>query len=116
MTKELLFSITSKDFKIEWFSGSGAGGQHRNKHQNCCRMTHIDSGVMKSGTKHREREKNKRDAFNSIVNSVAFKKWHSIKVRELTNGLKDIETRVDESMNDDNLLIEVREDNKWVEE
>lgn len=34
-----------EDFKVEWFSGGGAGGQHRNKHQNCCRVTHIPSGL-----------------------------------------------------------------------
>ena len=33
--KELLFSVTKKDFSITWFSGTGAGGQYRNKHQNC---------------------------------------------------------------------------------
>ena len=25
--------LTKKDFKITWFSGQGAGSQHRNKHQ-----------------------------------------------------------------------------------
>lgn len=32
------------DFKIEWYSGTGAGGQHRNKHQNSCRITHLPTG------------------------------------------------------------------------
>lgn len=39
-------SIHDGDLKVEWYSGTGAGGQHRNKHQNSCRMTHIPSGVV----------------------------------------------------------------------
>lgn len=39
-------AIPSIDLKIEWYSGTGAGGQHRNKHQNSCRITHIPSGVV----------------------------------------------------------------------
>lgn len=34
------------DFKVEWFSGTGAGGQNRNKVQNSCKITHIQSGIM----------------------------------------------------------------------
>ncbi len=34
------------DLKIEWYSGTGAGGQHRNKHQNSCRITHIPTGMV----------------------------------------------------------------------
>lgn len=34
------------DFTIDWFSGTGAGGQHRNKHQNSCRITHVPSGLV----------------------------------------------------------------------
>lgn len=40
------FNITDADLRIEWYSGTGAGGQHRNKHQNSCRITHIPSGVV----------------------------------------------------------------------
>ena len=40
------FVFDERDLKIEWYSGTGAGGQHRNKHQNSCRLTHIPSGEM----------------------------------------------------------------------
>jgi len=43
-TKRVEFN--DRDFKVEWYSGSGTGGQHRNKHQNSCRITHIKSGVI----------------------------------------------------------------------
>jgi len=59
--------LTKKDFKLEWFSGQGAGGQHRNKHQNCCRITHIDSGLTASGQTSRSRVDNQKDAFNQLA-------------------------------------------------
>lgn len=58
---------TKKDFRIDWFSGKGAGGQHRNKHQNCCRMTHIPTGMTATGQSHRERPANQREAFRKIA-------------------------------------------------
>ena len=39
-------AINQKDLKIEWYSGTGAGGQYRNKHQNSCRITHIPTGII----------------------------------------------------------------------
>lgn len=59
--------FTKKDFKLEWFSGTGAGGQHRNKHQNCCRITHIETGMMETGQDSRERPANQRDAFTKLA-------------------------------------------------
>lgn len=38
--------LDDKDFVVEWYSGTGAGGQHRNKHQNSCRLTHKPSGIV----------------------------------------------------------------------
>lgn len=35
-------------FRVEWFSGTGKGGQHRNKHMNSCRVYHIPTGLMES--------------------------------------------------------------------
>jgi len=34
-----------KDCSIRWSQGQGAGGQHRNKTENCCNLTHIPTGV-----------------------------------------------------------------------
>lgn len=38
--------IKDADIAIEWFSGTGKGGQHRNKHQNSCRMKHEPTGIV----------------------------------------------------------------------
>jgi len=62
--------LTKKDFKVEWYSGTGAGGQHRNKHQNCCRITHIESGLKAQGTAHKSRVSNQRDAFDKVSRMV----------------------------------------------
>lgn len=43
---ETVPTLEDRDFTLEWFSGTGAGGQHRNKHQNSCRLTHIATGVV----------------------------------------------------------------------
>lgn len=59
--------LRKKDFRIEWFSGTGGGGQYRNKHQNCCRITHIGSGLRVQETRHRERPANQKSAFNKLA-------------------------------------------------
>ena len=61
---------TKKDFKLDWYSGSGAGGQHRNKHQNCCRITHIESGYSEKGTESKSRVSNQRTAFQRLAKRV----------------------------------------------
>lgn len=62
--------LTKKDFNLEWFSGTGAGGQHRNKHQNCCRITHIESGFVETGQNSRSRSTNQREAFTRLAKRV----------------------------------------------
>lgn len=62
--------LTKKDFKIEWYSGTGKGGQHRNKHQNCCRITHIATGIKAQGSNSRDRVTNQREAFETLVSRI----------------------------------------------
>ena len=55
----------SDDYRIEWYSGSGAGGQHRNKHQNSARVTHIPTGVVRTAQT-RKRESSLREAMTAV--------------------------------------------------
>lgn len=63
-------SMTKKDFEISWFSGTGAGGQHRNKTQNCCRITHKESGLSATGQNSRSRVSNQNDAFRALARKL----------------------------------------------
>ena len=54
------------DFYVEWFSGSGAGGQHRNKHQNSCRLYHLPSGLVET-RQGRSRVSNLKDAKTALI-------------------------------------------------
>ena len=40
------FQINEADIKVEWYSGTGKGGQNRNKTQNCCRLTYLPTKVI----------------------------------------------------------------------
>jgi peptide chain release factor 1 len=50
--------FNTRDFKVEWYSGTGAGGQHRNKHQNSCRITHTSGIVVTAQCRSRENSLN----------------------------------------------------------
>lgn len=105
--RELIFSITKKDFDINFFSGTGAGGQHRNKHQNCVRMTHKESGTMSTGQSSRSRESNLKEAFRNISKSKTFNAWLKMETSErLLNG-NSVREKVKQMMRPENLKIEV---------
>ena len=111
--RELLFSITKKDFVINWFSGKGAGGQHRNKHMNCCRIKHSESGVIVVGQDQRSQKANLKSAFSRMVNHLKFKTWLRIKASEVAYGEDKLRKKLDDliadSMNEKNLKIEYLE-------
>lgn len=67
--------ISKSDLEVDWFSGTGAGGQHRNKHQNSCRLTHKPTGIQTSA-QCRSRENSYAQALDELqrrVDSVATK-------------------------------------------
>jgi|TARA_Y100000310_G_scaffold321546_1_gene379327 peptide chain release factor 1 len=110
--KELLFSVTKKDFIVEPFKDSGAGGQHRNKTMSCVRIRHPESGAEAVGTEHREQSKNKKLAFQRIYKSKKFLLWCDIKAAEIM-GNETIEEKAEKAttkaMKPENLKIEYGE-------
>lgn len=69
----LLDLTDDQHFAVEWFSGTGAGGQHRNKHQNSCRVIHIPTGLSES-RQTRSRENNLQDAKQALFDTLQRKK------------------------------------------
>lgn len=61
--------FNDRDFKVQWYSGTGAGGQHRNKHQNSCRITHLESGIV-STAQCRARENSLQEAKTCILQKL----------------------------------------------
>lgn len=66
---ELIFSVTKKDFHIDWLNGT-KGGQNVNKNKTVCRITHIESGLTSIGQDHKSRVANQRDAFNRLAEKL----------------------------------------------
>lgn len=66
---EVTTVVKESDLRIEWYSGTGAGGQHRNKHQNSCRITHIPTGTVATA-QCRSRQNSLDQALSTIHKTV----------------------------------------------
>jgi len=103
--KKLLLSITKDQLDISYFSGTGAGGQHRNRHMNCVRIRHPDSGVLVTAQEERSLGQNKRMALKRLAEHPKFRAWLSGQISRIEKG-EEIEAAVDKAMRPENLLIE----------
>lgn len=99
------FTIGLKDCEISYFSGSGAGGQHRNKHQNCVRLFHKESNVRVVAQSHREKRANELDAITRLARDPRFRFWASERVKEM-EGRQTIAQAVEEQLKSENLVWE----------
>lgn len=114
MSKELIFSVTKKDFDIQTFKSGGKGGQHQNKTDSGVRIIHRDSEAVGESRSTRSQHQNKRLALKRLVETPKFKLWLTRKACE-SKQKKSIDKVVDEQMDDKFLKIEVKENGKWVE-
>lgn len=116
MNRQLLFSITKKDLIVETFKSGKSGGQRRDKVETAVRITHPASGAVGQSQDQRSREQNKKLAFRRMSEHPKFKTWLRIQAGLTATVLDDIEKRVEKSMSEDNLKIEVKKEGKWVDE
>lgn len=65
--------IDERDVRYEAFSGSGPGGQYRNRHANCVRAIHVPTGTVATSTSERSLTQNKKNAFENLKAKVAAK-------------------------------------------
>jgi len=107
--KTPILSISKKDFDIQFFRGTGPGGQNRNKVETCVRLTHRASGAVTTGTEERSQYLNKVIAFKKMTNDKKFKTWLKIETARRLGTYpteKEMNQQVDESMKESNLKIE----------
>lgn len=96
------FVVTAKDLEVTWFRGKGKGGQHRNKHANCCRIRHPETGVIVTGQDHKERPRNRKDALKKLVAHPKFR-WFCEQGLRAAEGRQTVEEAVEEAMKPENL-------------
>lgn len=115
MDKKLLFSITKKDFDIQYYRGTGAGGQKRNKTSSACRIVHHPSGAIGTSQDSRSQTQNTEMAFKRLIESEAFKSWLRVEIGARMLGYSSIEEKIEDMIDEKNLKIEVQNElGEWV--
>jgi protein subunit release factor B len=112
----LLFSISKSkgDFIVQPFKGSGKGGQKRNKTMSCCRIIHPASGAVSECQEERSFDQNKKKAFERLVEKPEFLAWHKVESAKKMGLLAAVSDEVAKAVRDENLLVEVFHNGKWV--
>ena len=116
--KQLLFSVTRKDLVFQTFKSGGKGGQHQNKTESGVRIIHPTSGAVGESRTERSQHQNRKLALQRLVESAKFKVWHARKVNEMLGQIEDqqkLNERVERSMCEHNLKLEVKKNGKWVQ-
>lgn len=63
-------SVSKKDLRIEFYRGSGPGGQNRNKRDTACRITHLPTGISSSSQEYKSQKQNKSAAWKRLTEQL----------------------------------------------
>ncbi len=86
--KEKLFSLTAKDFDIQFTRGRGKGGQKKNKTSSACICSHKPSGAQGYAEDSREQSQNKKLAFKRMTETPEFKSWLHMKIQAALGNIE----------------------------
>ena len=113
--RKLIFSTTAKDCDFQAFKSSGPGGQHRNKVSTAIRCIHRLSGAVGVAGDDKSQHRNKRVAFGRMARSKKFQDWARLEASRRTGELAAIEKKVEKSLQDKHLRVEVHnDDGRWI--
>ena len=107
MNKQKLFSLNAKNFRWDYYRGTGKGGQKRNKVSSACRCFHLESGSVGTCEDYREQYRNKREAFKRCTGNKKFKEWLRVEISKQTGEYVRLEEEVDKMMNEKFIKIEI---------
>jgi protein subunit release factor B len=105
---KLLFSLTRKDFIVEYYNGIGNGGQNRNKVATACRIHHPASGTISTCQEERTQKVNRERAFKRLLEKPEFKQWIRLEAARRMGAMQGIEERIEKEMK--KVKIEVRDE------
>jgi hypothetical protein len=104
--KEKILTLTEKDFRFDFYRGTGAGGQKVNKTASACRCTHVPSGAVGQSQDERVQHVNKKLAFRRCVGSKKFQTWIRLEASAVLMGFVGLEEKIDKSMAERNIKVE----------
>lgn len=112
--REPLFSVTAKNCRWEYFRGTGAGGQHRNKTSSAARCTHEPSGAVGVAQDSRSQRDNRELAFRRMAQSDRFQRWLRVEAARLTGQTLAAEEAAERAMRPHLLRVEGRDEfGRW---
>jgi len=111
-----LISVTAKECRWDYFKGSGAGGQKKNKTSSAVRCTHKDSGAVGQSSEGRSQWQNKKSAFRKMAESKKFQTWIKIEKSRMLGIESEAKRQTEIDMASRNLKLEIKDEKgKWME-
>lgn len=106
LSKQLLFSLTKKDFEVQTFRSGGKGGQHQNSTDSGVRIFHRESGAVGECRNHRSQHQNRKQAFIRLTENETFKRWLRVKIAVASGRLANLDRQWEEWTKEENFKVE----------
>lgn len=111
--RQKVLTVTKDHCRWEYFPVGGNGGQKQNKTAAGARCTHEPSGAVGVSRESRHQHENRRLAFRRMAESAKFRMWVADRHAEISRG-ETAEAVVARAMEPQNLVIEVKDQGRWV--